>query len=102
MDNLRTLKNIPITNITIGGLFPELVGKNQKVRELEKLGEIIRLKRGLYVVSPKKKWGDNIDRTDSESSVWAFVCLHAFSLTLLWSYSRNGLYDAVDDHQTFP
>ncbi|MBR5694991.1 MAG: hypothetical protein IKX43_01985 [Paludibacteraceae bacterium] len=54
MDNLRTLKNIPITNKTIGGLFPELVGKNQKVRELEKLGEIIRLKRGLYVVSPQK------------------------------------------------
>ncbi len=54
MDNLRRLKNVPVSNSTIGGLFPEIVGKNQKVRQLEKSGGIIRLKRGLYVVSPQK------------------------------------------------
>ncbi len=54
MNRLERLKNIPIANSTIGGLFPDIVGKNQKVQELEKSGDIIRLKRGLYVVSPQK------------------------------------------------
>ncbi|MBP5613593.1 MAG: hypothetical protein J6X35_05570 [Bacteroidales bacterium] len=53
MNNLVTLQNIPISNSVIGNLFPDISGKNQKVRELERAGEIIRLKRGLYVVSPE-------------------------------------------------
>lgn len=53
MDPLTTLKNTPIDSTLVGNLFPNIVGKNQKVRELEKAGKIVRLKRGLYVVSPE-------------------------------------------------
>ena len=49
---LRQFGNIPITAVTIGSLFPSLTEKNKKVRWLEKHDEIIRLKRGLYVVNP--------------------------------------------------
>lgn len=52
MNRLTTLQNIPVSNGVLGNLFPDISGKNQKVRELERAGEIIRLKRGLYVVSP--------------------------------------------------
>lgn len=53
MNQLATLQNIPVSNSVLGNLFPNISGKNQKVRELERAGEIIRLKRGLYVVSPE-------------------------------------------------
>lgn len=52
MNKLIKIRNIPISNSVIGNLFPKISGKNQKIRELEKAGEIVRLKRGLYVVSP--------------------------------------------------
>ncbi len=50
---LSAFGNTPITSSIVESLFPDLVGKRQKVQWLEKRGEIIRLKRGLYVVSPK-------------------------------------------------
>jgi len=49
---LATLENIPVTTSVISSLYPNIIGKNQKVEHLEKSGEIIRLKKGLYVVSP--------------------------------------------------
>ena len=53
MNKLATLQNTPVSNSVLGNLFPDISGKNQKVRALEKAGEIIRLKRGLYVVNPE-------------------------------------------------
>lgn len=50
---LDTLGNVPVTNSVIGSLFPEIKSKNNKVAELEKAGYCIRLKRGLYVISPE-------------------------------------------------
>ncbi len=50
---LSPFENTPITSSTIESLFPDLVGKRQKVQWMEKRGEIIRLKRGLYVASPE-------------------------------------------------
>ena len=52
-NELRQFGNIPVTAATIGSLFPSLTEKNKKVRWLEKHDEIIRLKRGLYVVNPE-------------------------------------------------
>lgn len=49
---LSRLDNIPITISALKSLFPHLKGGNQKVRLLERNGEIIRLKKGLYVSSP--------------------------------------------------
>ncbi len=49
---LDTLGSVPVTNSVIGSLFLDIKNKNNKVSELEKAGYCIRLKRGLYVVSP--------------------------------------------------
>lgn len=50
---LRQFGNIPVTAATIGSAYPSLAEKNKKVMWLEKHDEIIRLKRGLYVVNPE-------------------------------------------------
>lgn len=50
---LARLGNIPVTSSTLESLYPHLIGGNQKIRLLERDGEIIRLKRGLYVCSPE-------------------------------------------------
>lgn len=51
--DLEHIGNIPVCTKTLASLFPELEAGSQKVRSLEASGKIIRLKRGLYVVSPK-------------------------------------------------
>lgn len=54
MNNLlERFGNIPVTARAIESLYPNLKGKNQKIRWLERNKKIIRLKRGLYVVSPQ-------------------------------------------------
>lgn len=50
---LSVFGNIPITSATIASMYTELRQKNEKVRWLEKHDEIVRLKRGLYVVNPE-------------------------------------------------
>lgn len=52
-DVLHILGNTPVSSSAIASLYPAISGCNQKVASLEKAGEIIRLKRGLYVVSPE-------------------------------------------------
>ncbi|MBR4070476.1 MAG: hypothetical protein IKK16_04685, partial [Bacteroidaceae bacterium] len=49
---LAAIGAIPITTTIIESLYPELKSADKKVVWLEKNGYIIRLKRGLYVVSP--------------------------------------------------
>lgn len=50
--DLEHLGNIPVSTSAIASLFPELTASNQKVRNLETAGKLIRLKKGLYVVAP--------------------------------------------------
>lgn len=45
---------IPVRTSYIEALYPNHLAKNQKVVDLEKAGEIIRLKKGMYVVSPSE------------------------------------------------
>jgi len=52
-DILHILGNTPVSSRAIASLYPEISGYNQKVASLENAGDIIRLKRGLYVVSPE-------------------------------------------------
>lgn len=52
-DILRKIGNIPVSSVTIGTMYPGLSQKNEKLRSLERSKEIVRLKRGLYVVSPE-------------------------------------------------
>ena len=51
-NELASIGNLPISTTTIASLFPEIKAGNQKVRNLELSGKLVRLKKGLYVVSP--------------------------------------------------
>ena len=48
---LVILGNVPVQTGTIAACFEQLSSPNEKIRALEKDGQLIRLKRGLYVVS---------------------------------------------------
>ncbi len=52
MTTLKDLGVIPVTRNDLAAIFPCIQALNQKLFALEKAGELIRLKRGLYVVSP--------------------------------------------------
>ena len=54
MNELAVFKNIPANTAAIASLYPDVKSANRKVAGLEKEGRIIRLKRGLYVVSPQE------------------------------------------------
>lgn len=45
---------IPTNSKSLESLYPDLISKNGKLLELTKAGRLIRLKRGLYVVSPQE------------------------------------------------
>ncbi len=53
--DLSVFGNIPVTSAALGSLYPRLADKNQKLRQLEIDGDIIRLKKGLYVVRPRRE-----------------------------------------------
>ncbi|MBQ6771615.1 MAG: hypothetical protein IJP44_11640 [Bacteroidales bacterium] len=44
--------NIPVDFAAVASLFPEIKCKHNKVSALEKKGDLIRLKQGMYVVHP--------------------------------------------------
>lgn len=48
---LAAIGNVPVTTSVLGSLLDEVTNLNDKIHRLEKSGDIIRLKRGLYVVS---------------------------------------------------
>lgn len=50
-DPLTSLGNVPITAQTILSLYPDIKDGAQKIGQMEREGAIIRLKRGIYVVS---------------------------------------------------
>ena len=51
---LTTLGNIPVTTSVIASLYPDVKTKFAKVAQLERAGEIIRLRRNLFVVNPEE------------------------------------------------
>ena len=51
--NLEILGSVPAGNSVIGSLYPNIKFGNKKISMLDKSSDIIRLKRGLYIVSPK-------------------------------------------------
>ena len=53
MRRLEAFSNIPVSTITLASLFPENKAGGEKVRSLEQKNYVIRLKKGLYVVSPE-------------------------------------------------
>ena len=51
INGLDHIGNIPISTSALSSLYPEMKADNQKVRNLELGGKLIRLKKGLYVVN---------------------------------------------------
>lgn len=46
---LSAFGNVPVSTAALASLYPHINGSSQKIRQLERDGQIIRLKRGLYV-----------------------------------------------------
>ncbi|MFI3239119.1 MAG: hypothetical protein R3Y22_00805 [Bacteroidales bacterium] len=53
MDGLRDFGVIPIDYALLGSILSEYRSPRNKVAAMERSGDLVRLKRGLYVVSPK-------------------------------------------------
>ena len=51
-NKLATLANIPVSMATLASLYPDIKAGGHKVRSLERNGLLLRIKKGLYVVSP--------------------------------------------------
>ncbi len=51
-DELAALSNIPVSMAALASLFPDIKAGGHKVRSLERSGQLLRIKKGLYVVSP--------------------------------------------------
>ncbi len=54
---IDTLGNVPVTSSAIASLYPAIKAKGNKVADLERAGDIVRLKRGLYVARPEAGLG---------------------------------------------
>lgn len=52
--NLINIRNIPVTSASIVSFYPEVKTKWKKIEQMEEKGEIIRLKRNLFVLSPNQ------------------------------------------------
>ncbi|WP_319229720.1 hypothetical protein [Draconibacterium orientale] len=53
MVNISTYPNIPIETPVVRELIGEYQAPNSKISSMEKAGDIIRLKRGLYIANPQ-------------------------------------------------
>lgn len=52
MENLKQLGNIPVNYSVLGSLFSAYKSPRNKIANLETQGKLLRLKRGMYVLSP--------------------------------------------------
>jgi hypothetical protein len=52
MDELAEISQIPIETAVLYNFYPNLKSPKDRVRRAEAAGELIRLKKGLYIVSP--------------------------------------------------
>ena len=53
MNRLLQLGNLPVTSSVVASLYPDIIAVNKKLSKMEGDGVLLRLKRGLYVVSPE-------------------------------------------------
>lgn len=51
-DIWKEIGNTPVTFAEVASLFPDIKSKHDKISEMEKKGDLIRLKQGLYVAAP--------------------------------------------------
>lgn len=53
MEILKQFGVIPVSSVVLKSVLVDYKSVNTKIHTLEKGGELVRLKKGLYVVSPK-------------------------------------------------
>lgn len=53
MLSLSEIGNIPVDFAVLKSMFPDYKSVHNKISELERSGELIRLKKGMYVISPE-------------------------------------------------
>lgn len=51
---LSTFGNIPVSSSAISSMYDGISSKSSKISQLEKAGEIIRLKRNVFIVNPNE------------------------------------------------
>lgn len=51
-NELASIANIPASMATLASIYPDIKAGGHKVRSLERNGLLLRIKKGLYVVSP--------------------------------------------------
>jgi len=85
---LDSLGNLPVTTDVLSSLFPKIKGKNKKISELEKAGDIIRLKRRLYVVSP------DVSR---QPLVTELIANHLYAPSYVSMYSALRFYGLIPE-----
>ena len=83
---LIQLGNVPVQTGTIAAYFDHLAAPNEKVRAFEKDGQLIRLKRGLYVV-------------DERVSGRSVVRVAAMGIEMVWTDSGACVYHDLCHHQ---
>lgn len=73
--DLEHIGNIPVSTSAVASLFPEMKAGNQKVRNLEAAGQIIRLKKRALCSQPEGVASGSVNRVDSEPSLCPLVCI---------------------------
>lgn len=81
---LENFRNTPFRMQDMSSVFPDCVNLATKAKRLERDGEIIRLKKGLYVASPLTS---RVELSPfliaNHIYVWTIVCVNADSAAIL-------------------
>lgn len=77
MSPLRNIGHVPFDLTVLATIYPNMKHTGEKARRLEAEGEIIRLKRGLYVVNPEVS-GQSLNRYLIANHIYgpSYVSLH--------------------------
>lgn len=77
MSLIRSMGNVPFDLNVLASIYPDIKHANEKARRLEAEGKIIRLKRGLYVVSPEVS-GQSLNRYLIANHIYgpSYVSMH--------------------------
>ena len=86
--DLATLSNIPASMSTLASLFPDIKAGGHKVRGFARSGELIRVKKGLYVVSP------TVTRVPLSLEL---IANHIYSPSYVSMYSALMFYDLIPE-----
>ncbi len=82
------MSNVPASMSTLASLFPDIKAGGHKVRGFARSGELIRVKKGLYVVSP------TVSRVPLSLEL---IANHVYSPSYVSMYSALMFYDLIPE-----